>query len=126
MKQFIVLCAVLPLLLIIMIQFTLDQITAHKISMVNELVYSAREEAKQEGCFTDSIKEKLHNDLLDLGFDEENITLNLDSNFHERGSLIEYEVKVKLEHAMVKAMVNDDSYCYTIKSYTASEALGEL
>lgn len=123
MKQFLVMCAVLPLLVIIMIQSTMDQVSAYKISAVNQVVYAASEQAKQAGCFTQTISNNLYNRLIELGFDSGDISLDLDSNLHNRGELIHYSVSVKMKNAMVKAMTEDNSYDYVIDSYTASEYL---
>ena len=59
MKQLIVLTAVLPLMLIFMAQFTLDQKNNHAINIIQEEVYTAKEQAKQEGCFTPAIIQDL-------------------------------------------------------------------
>ena len=123
MKQFLVMCAVLPLLVIIMIQSTMDQVSAYKISAVNQVVYAASEQAKQAGCFTQTISNNLYNRLIELGFDSGDISLDLDSNLHNRGELIHYSVTVRMKNAMVKAMTEDNSYDYVIDSYTASEYL---
>ena len=123
MKQFLVMCAVLPLLVIIMIQSTMDQVSAYKISAVNQVVYAASEQAKQAGCFTQTISNNLYNRLIELGFDSGDISLDLDSNLHNRGELIHYSVSVRMKNAMVKAMTEDNSYDYVIDSYTASEYL---
>ena len=123
MKQFLVMCAVLPLLVIIMIQSTMDQVSAYKISAVNQVIYAASEQAKQAGCFTQTISNNLYNRLIELGFDSGDISLDLDSNLHNRGELIHYSVSVRMKNAMVKAMTEDNSYDYVIDSYTASEYL---
>ncbi|MDO5441766.1 MAG: hypothetical protein Q4F55_04345 [Bacillota bacterium] len=123
MKQFLVMCAVLPLLVIIMIQSTMDQVSAYKISAVNQVVYAASEQAKQAGCFTQTISNNLYNRLIELGFDSGDISLDLDSNLHNRGELIHYSVSVRMKNAMVKAMTEDNSYDYVIDSYTSSEYL---
>lgn len=123
MKQFLVMCAVLPLLVIIMIQSTMDQVSAYKISAVNQVVYAASEQAKQAGCFTQTISNNLYNRLIELGFDSGDISLDLDSNLHNRGELIHYSVTVRMKNAMVKAMTEDNSYDYVIDSYTSSEYL---
>ena len=59
MKQLIVLAAILPLMLIFMAQYTLDQKNSATISILQEQVYTAKEKAKQEGCFTEEIKNEL-------------------------------------------------------------------
>ena len=106
-----------------MIQSTMDQVSAYKISAVNQVVYAASEQAKQSGCFTQTIRTNLYNRLIELGFAPEDINLDLESDVHSRGELIHYSVSVKMKNAMVKAMTEDNSYDYVIDSYTASEYL---
>lgn len=59
MKQFLVLLAVLPLLLVFLLQFSLDQINHARIGLLSDCVYVAKEQARQAGCFTDEICESL-------------------------------------------------------------------
>ena len=63
MKQFIVLCAVLPLLMVFLLQFALDQQNDVRIGIVNDIVYAAKEEAKQEGCFTKEIQSRMREQI---------------------------------------------------------------
>ena len=51
MKQFIVLLAVLPIMLLFIAQFILEQQNEMKISLITDIVYEAKEEAKQLGGF---------------------------------------------------------------------------
>ena len=59
MKQFIVLMAVLPIMLIFLMQFTADQVNGEKVAFIQSVVYAAKEEAKQEGCFTEELKTRI-------------------------------------------------------------------
>ena len=59
MKQFLVLAAILPLMLVFFVQFSMDQINSSRIGILSDMVYAAKEEAKQEGCFTQRIKDDL-------------------------------------------------------------------
>ena len=139
MKQFIVLLAVLPLMLIFCVQFSLDQVNNAKISTLNDIVYSAKEQAKQDGCFTEETQEKMIADIVEkLGIDESDIQVELDTapvarlagfgNFDENDGLIHYRIEVNLGKAMVGASLldvksADNVYRYVIDSYTASEKL---
>ncbi|MBR0130307.1 MAG: hypothetical protein IJM08_03280 [Firmicutes bacterium] len=142
MKQFLVLAAVLPLMLIFFVQFSLDQINSSRIAVFSDLVYSAKEEARQEGCFTDSIKADLRRKISSaLGIRESDIVIEAtdtvqyrlisaegytDSNW-KRG-LIYYKVSVPIGQVMAgKSMFGikdeDNEYYYTIENYAASERL---
>ena len=63
MKQLIVLAAVLPILLVFLAQFTLDQKNGIAVGIVQEHVYTAKEKAKQEGYFSEEIKNELRAEL---------------------------------------------------------------
>ncbi len=135
MKQFLVLLAVLPLCLIFLVQFSLDQINSTRIGMLSDMVYMAKEEAKQEGCFTDEITERLKDNISEkLGVSRSDIIVDATSepvfrvmNEAERG-LIHYKVQVPIgEMAAGRSLFGikkeDNVYYYTIESYTASERL---
>ena len=135
MKQFMVLCAVLPIMLLLMIQFSLDEINAYKMQGINQIVYAKSEEAKQNGCFTSEMEEELKDQLIALGFGEEDIDVDLEldseitpdaengrgDGYVKRGYPIHYYVSVRFNRPMASALLPDNWYYYTINSYTASE-----
>ena len=137
MKQFIVLCAILPLLLIFMLQFTLDQTISAKSGIVADMVYAAKEEAKQAGCFTADIQSRLRANLsqaLGISADEIEITATEDVRYRltdtsgdlSRG-LIYYKVSVPIGDAMAGmgffGLGRNNTYVCTVESYAASEKL---
>lgn len=63
MKQFLVLAAVLPLLLVFMVQFSEEQAWGLKTAAIDDTVYTAREMAKQDGCFSSRVAGWLKNEL---------------------------------------------------------------
>lgn len=134
MKQFIVLMAVMPILLFFMLQMGFDQKNSQITSVVQACVYSAKEEAKQEGCFTEDITQRLKSDISRLtGVEESDITIEADNQVKYRyGSgddkLIRYKVAVKIDDVMAANEVygisdKENCYEYVIDSYTASEKL---
>lgn len=56
MKQFIVLAAVLPLLLFFLLAYTEEQIVSTQIAAADDVIYAAKEMAKQKGCFSPEIQ----------------------------------------------------------------------
>jgi len=132
MKQFIVLTAVLPLLLLFLMQVGYDQKNINTVNQIQAVVYAAKEDAKQEGYFSEERKELLKSEL-------ENIrgvaSARVDSPQtypQARYSIgenrfIYYEVEVVLDHVMAGGdyIIEPDknTYTYVIKSYTASEYL---
>ena len=106
MKNFIVLAAVLPLMLLFVAQFALDQRNHAVTAFVEEEVRAACEEARAEGCFTASIRDGLRERLASrLGIAPSAVTITADSgvvyrlNYFdasgERG-LIRYSVSVPI------------------------------
>ncbi|WP_312653647.1 hypothetical protein [Aminipila sp.] len=134
MKQFIVLMGVLPILIIFMLQMGLDQKNSQITSIIQASVYAAKEDAKQEGCFTNEIKEKLKNEITRLtGITSEKINIETDSKVKYRYSngeerLIYYKITVKIDELMAANNIygisdEDNRYNYVIDSYTASEKI---
>ena len=138
MKQFIVLLAVLPLTMVFILQFSLDQINSSRIAMLSDIVYTAKEEAKQEGCFTQEIKDGMCGKLSEafgiepgeIEFDtSEGIQyrLNGSASAAERG-IIHYRITVPIGKIMAGGRLfgireDENTYYYTIDSLAASEKL---
>ena len=123
MKQFMVMCAVLPLLLAIIIQLSLDQVNSYKLSAINQVVYTVAQDAKQKGRFDyDELTNRLVNNV---NIDSSYITYKdeyvQDTSRHSRGDLIPYYVKIKFDKPMVGMMVDKNYYYYVIDSCVASE-----
>ncbi len=142
MKQLIVLSAVLPLMLVFLLQFTLDQKNAYNISQFQELVYTAREEARQEGCFTREIEARLKRGIAqafqipeaDIAMDATRTVqyrvqsgAGFDPNGRRRG-MIYYEVTVPIRQLMAGRRLfgireEENRGTYTLKGYAVSERL---
>ena len=142
MKQFLVLAAILPLMLVFFVQFSMDQINSSRIGILSDMVYAAKEEAKQEGCFTAQIKSSLTANIASaLQIDPSDVRIEatdtvryriMDADGYgsgdwERG-LIYYKVSVPIGELMAGRRLfgireQDNVYYYTIESYTASERL---
>lgn len=138
MKQLIVLAAILPLLLVFMAQYTLDQKNSLTYNLLQEQVYLAKEQAKQEGYFSEDIQEKLKKDIGDaLGISRDEIIieatetrqyrLNYFDGDRERG-IIHYRVSIPIEKIMAGGKLmgiqsHENTTYYTIEGSTASERL---
>lgn len=141
MKQFIVLAAVLPLMLLFFVQFSVDQINASRAGLLADMVYAAKEEAKQAGCFTEEIESGLRDRISEtFGIEREDILIEATRSVQyrindagptgeglERG-LIYYKVCVPIGELMAGGRLmgigkEDNTYFYTIESCTASERL---
>jgi len=132
MKQFIVLMAVLPILLLFMLQFTYDQRTNQIIGQVQAIVYAAKEEAKQVGCFTEEMKGNIKADIgRATGVSPDEVQVISDGVVKYRyaageNRLIYYTVRVPIEEVMAGSAMfridpSENKYIYVIDSYTASE-----
>ena len=142
MKQFLVLAAILPLMLVFFVQFSMDQINSSRIGILTDIVYAAKEEAKQEGCFTSQIRSELTANISSaLGIDPSEVRIEATDTVRyrimnaggygrddwERG-LIYYKGSVPIGELMAGRRLfgireQDNLYYYTIESYTASEKL---
>lgn len=135
MKQLIVLMGILPILLIFLFQYALDQQNHDRINSLQECVYQAKEQAKQEGCFTPEIKRELVEKIEQrFAIREGELVLQLEevpqyrkTEFDER-ELIHYKVSVPIERIMAGnhffGITDEENRgMYTIESWTASELI---
>lgn len=138
MKQLIVLTAVLPLMLVFMMQFTLDQKNNSAMNILQEQVYTAKEKAKQEGCFTQDIIDDLKSGLSErLNIEKNDVSINATTSpkyrinyfdpSRERG-VIHYSVSVPVEKIMAGGKLfrispEQNRGVYTVEGTTASEKL---
>lgn len=138
MKQLIVLTAILPMLLVFMAQYALDQKNNLLYNVVQEQVYTAKEQAKQEGCFSLSLQEQLKDNISQiLGIPKEEIQIeatetreyriNYYDEQRERG-VLHYRVTVPVAKIMAGGKLfgideEDNKATYTIEGSTASERL---
>ena len=142
MKQFLVLLAVLPLMLVFFVQFSVDQINSSRVAQLSDIVYAAKEQAKQEGCFSASLQDELRRNIASrLGISADAIEIEADSvpvsrlysaagfgNGDWQRGLIHYSVRVDIGPAMAGTSLlgikeKNNIYTYVIDSYTASERL---
>lgn len=107
MKQVIVLAAILPLLLIFIVQFTLQEKNAQmKMSIAND-VYTAAEQARQDGCFTAENVNRLRQQLASrAGAQESEILIDADEvphyrvNSYNENERIHYRIEVPVASVM--------------------------
>ena len=141
MKQFIVLMAALPLLLVFLLQFSDQQTYSVKVAAVDDAVYAAKEMAKQEGCFSEKIQNWLRNEICSKikGLRPEDIIIGRKTDAKpvyrigsgtQRASngLIHYQVSVPMKGAdaagrLLGVKDSGKTRYYVIDSYTPSELL---
>lgn len=138
MKQLIVLACVLPILLLFLAQYALDQRNSAAISLFQEQVYTAKEQARQEGCFTPEIKGQLRERIgSKLGIDPVSVVIEATEirqyrvNYYDskagRG-LIHYKICIPIEKFVAGGTLlgirpEENRGFYTIEGTTASEKL---
>lgn len=135
MKQFIVLLAILPFMMIFLMQYTVEQENHYNISLLQQMVYESKEQAKQEGYFTPRNISNLRDGISTaFGIEPNEIIIETDSipkyrvnRFDER-ELIHYKIQVPINRVVAGAGFfgideEENHGMYTIESYTASELL---
>jgi len=122
-------------MMIFLMQYTVEQENHYNISLLQQMVYESKEQAKQDGYFTaeniSDLKMKI-SDTFDVGQDEINIITDSIpkyrvNQFDER-ELIYYKVQVPINRIVAGAGFfgideEENKGLYTIESYTASELL---
>ncbi|WP_027398259.1 hypothetical protein [Anaerovorax odorimutans] len=135
MKQLIVLMGVLPILVLFIMQYSLEQKNNDYIQRFQEYVYTAKEQAKQTGYFDENIKQELaHNLSTNLNIPDSEIVMNVTevpkfrTNTYDDRELIYYKISVPIERLMAGNKFlgisdEDNRGWYTIESKTASELI---
>jgi len=132
MKQFIVLLAVLPILLLFMMQIVYEQKNISKVNLIQSIVYAAKENAKQAGYFSEEHKDQVTQELLSIP-GVEGVTMTSNQNVPQKryslGSnrFIDYRIELVLTEVMAGGGTlidkENNRYTYVIEGYTASEFL---
>lgn len=135
MKQFIVLAAVLPLLFVFLAQYALDQKNNVLFGVLQDQVYTAKEKAKQKGCFTEEIISELREGIStafeinpdQIEIDATEIPAYRVNSFDERG-LIQYRVSVPVNPVMAAGKFfgiggKENNAVYVVSGSAASELL---
>ena len=138
MKQFIVMAAVLPLLLVFLISFSEIQEYNFLTAAADDAVYAAKEMAKQEGCFSEKIQDWLRAELCKRirGISREDIIIGSKTDTRPvpragsaEGSsgLIRYQISIPMPKrssgTLLGVKQKSRPFYYIIDSYTTSEYL---
>jgi len=137
MKQLIVLMAVLPMMLLFVMQFAYEQQRNDRIGKFQEIVYSSKEQARQDGCFTEENIANLKKESGrvfgvaedEIVFEGTTVPKFRVNKFDER-ELIHYRIGTPVRNMMAGAGllgISDDQnrMYYVIESWAASEKLAE-
>lgn len=135
MKQFIVILAILPFLIFFILQYSLEQKNHYNINQFQNIVYTAKEKAKQDGCFTTQNINNLKNKIsTQFNIPQDQIIIEATQvpkyrlNQFSQCELIHYKVSVPIEkliagNHMWSISDEDNKKMYTIDNYTSSELL---
>ena len=126
--------AILPIMLVFTMQPVYDQKSSYQLGRIQDIVYAAKEEAKQEGRFTEDIVARMKDEIaLVLNIPPEQIIFESDDAVKYRFAegeerLIHYRLEVPIKNVMAGASLfkmrdDENSYNYVIDSYTASEKI---
>ena len=139
LKQFLVLLAILPITLIVMVEFSLNTMIDAKIDAVNDIVYMYKEQAKQDGTFAHVMDDMKNHIQKVVGTNEEIITdgtyvsespkyrvTSMSALANPEDVFIHYRIEVPISEmknlsGLIKA--KHTKHYYVIDSYTASERL---
>lgn len=135
MKQFIVLTAVFPLLMVFLLQFSAQQNTDIRIQMIDQAVYAACEEARTEGRFSADNVAGLRKKLSDIAHcDRDSVKIEVSEetryrtgSYNER-EMIDYHIAVPVNGFMAMPGlfgISDRENCliYEIENSVPSERL---
>ncbi len=134
MKELVAFLICIPLLAPYMSQYTIQIVNDTQMDRVETIVNTAKEQARQEGYFTNSIIGNMTAEIKKAGFDEDEITVNVTTvpkyrteTFDER-ELIEYEVGVKIKKKIAANRLfgisdEDNQGIFTVRGAVASERL---
>ena len=142
MKQFLVLLAVLPLMLIFLLQFSIDRMNHARTGLLSDCVYIAKEQARAKGCFTREISEELKgriSEVLEIDSDSVLVEATREPQYRVQGNgyagdgvasrgLIYYKVSVPMGQIMAAPRLfgireEDNQLLFTLEGWTASELL---
>lgn len=134
MAKYIATAIILPLLLVFVMQYGLEVKNDTIISRAENIVYSAKEEAKQQGRFTPDIIERMKGSLTKLGVSDSEIIIEVTTTpkyrtdtFDER-ELIEYKVGIPIKQLVAANSIlgiSDEANkrIHYVSGSTASELL---
>ncbi len=135
MKQLIVLMAILPLMMLFVLQYSVEQKNHYNISLLQNIVYESKEQAKQDGYFTPGNISGLKTRIArafevnedEIVFETDTVPKYRVNEFDER-ELIYYKVSVPINRITAGSGFfgidgKENRGLYTIEGNTASELL---
>jgi len=131
-KQFIVLCVSLPIMLALLAQFSLNEVNNTKLYIVTAYINASKELAKEEGYFSDENCETLKSRIAELyGCSESDVVINHASsnqksyrNSSGKDRYIYYKISFPSGQRMVNLLSKNGGHgTYSFEGYAPSELL---
>lgn len=134
MEKFFALCVCIPLLIVWVPQYGLNTTNNVIITKASIAVEEAKEEARQEGYFTEDILSELTDNLKAEGLDGNKITINVTTtpkyrlNSYDEREMISYNIGIPIEKTIVANdffMISDEDnyHMHYFKGKIASERI---
>lgn len=136
MKTFIVTIAAVILLMIFPMQNVQDIVNSHKIERFDEIVYTATQKARTDGCFTPSNVSEMKNKIMEVfpevSEDEIIVDVTTDRKYKkfefDSREVISYEIGVPIKKIISLNNIlgitdADNKTDYIMKGYVLSEVL---
>jgi len=132
MKQFIVLCVSLPIMLALLAQFSLNEINNTRLYIATAYINASKELAKEEGYFSDENCDSLKSRIANLyGYNSSEVIIEHESEDHKsyRNSVgedryIYYKISFPSGQRLVTLLSKDGGYGnYVFEGYAPSELL---
>lgn len=135
MKNFIILCAIIPLLLFFPLQFAVNQVNHYRMMAMQNIVHKSAQQARSDGYFTVDNKNSMKQQIKDaFGVDEGDIIMSLTEsrkvrkNVFDEREMISYTVQVPIKKIIAAPGLfgisdADNQTLYSVKGQVPSEAL---
>ena len=136
MKTFIVTIAAIILLMVFPMQNIQDIVNSHKIERFDEIVYTATQKARTDGCFTPSNISEMKEKILGIfpGVSEDELIINVTTTIKykkfefDSREVISYEIGVPIKKIVslnnILGIADENNRTdYIIKGYVLSEVL---
>jgi hypothetical protein len=134
MKDYLILCFLIPLLLYFPIQFTVNQINHNRMSTVQNIVHNAAKRASLDGYFTNTNINKMKAELV-AAFPSINPaemvivvtqTPKYNQNAFDQREMISYDVEIPIDQILAMpgyfgVSSADNKFMYPVKSEIPSE-----
>jgi len=114
--------------MVFIMQTAYDQKNNHAISLIHNMIYVAKEQAKEEGSFSWEIQERLRRNISSsLGIPPNEIVIIC----REENALLFYRVEVPIKDVVAGGRLlgiadKDNQYIYVIDSYTKARTIPDI